>query len=193
LGRWQDPPGTPPSSRRAPRRPASWRRTTPLYREPAPVPGRLRLLWGHKQEATGTWFGMKLATARPSKRVDTARRGLGQAPPQPRADPLAPRRRLYGAEASRLARRRRKSRRLTPTAIAEHPLGGAGRVNRSEDGRRRRVRAPYLPGADSTGEREVREIKIPEKAGAYRLFVYVYDGKGNAATANKPFLVRPDH
>lgn len=33
-------------------------------------------------------------------------------------------------------------------------------------------------------------FKAPEKEGAYRLFLYVSDGKGNAATANAPFLVK---
>ncbi len=30
-------------------------------------------------------------------------------------------------------------------------------------------------------------FKAPKKEGSYRLFVYIYDGKGNAATANFPF------
>jgi hypothetical protein len=33
-------------------------------------------------------------------------------------------------------------------------------------------------------------FKTPTKTGAYRLFIYAYDGNGNAATANIPFFVR---
>ena len=34
-------------------------------------------------------------------------------------------------------------------------------------------------------------FRAPTRAGAYRVFAYLYDGKGGAACANIPFAVRP--
>jgi hypothetical protein len=39
------------------------------------------------------------------------------------------------------------------------------------------------------GERSETLFTTPEKDGAYRLFVYAYDGKGHFSTANMPFYV----
>jgi hypothetical protein len=44
---------------------------------------------------------------------------------------------------------------------------------------------------ESSQENELVFI-APKKEGPYRLFVYVYDGNGNAATANIPFFVKMD-
>ena len=49
---------------------------------------------------------------------------------------------------------------------------------------------PLLTGLIDKGEQAQITLKAPQKSGAYRLFVYAYDGQGHAAHANIPFYVR---
>ena len=51
---------------------------------------------------------------------------------------------------------------------------------------------PSQPIAGLVGTAEAGRVvfNAPMKDGAYRLFVFVRDGKGNGATANIPFLVQ---
>ncbi len=46
-----------------------------------------------------------------------------------------------------------------------------------------------IDGTIQNGDQPKASVGIPAEGGAYRLFVYVYDGKGHAASANMPFLV----
>ncbi len=46
-----------------------------------------------------------------------------------------------------------------------------------------------LQGALTDTRANQAQLTLPAKPGAYRLFVYVRDGKGGAATANRPILV----
>jgi hypothetical protein len=46
-----------------------------------------------------------------------------------------------------------------------------------------------LPGLIAEPRQSEITLKAPDKAGAYRLFAYVFDGKGHAAHANIPFYV----
>jgi hypothetical protein len=48
-----------------------------------------------------------------------------------------------------------------------------------------------VPGLMNNVNKPQISFKSPDKEGAYRLFVYAYDGKGHWATANVPFYVRP--
>jgi hypothetical protein len=47
-----------------------------------------------------------------------------------------------------------------------------------------------LAGLIDSPESAETGVKAPAEPGAYRLFVYVYDGQGHAGHANIPFLVR---
>ncbi len=48
-----------------------------------------------------------------------------------------------------------------------------------------------VPGRITDGHLKKAKILTPARAGAYRVFVYVYDGNGNASSANMPFYVDP--
>jgi len=61
-------------------------------------------------------------------------------------------------------------------------------VNRSND-----PGLPYppdIPGAILKSDTKSATFKAPMLPGAYRLYAFVFDDKGNAATANFPFLVK---
>ncbi len=49
---------------------------------------------------------------------------------------------------------------------------------------------PPIEGAIVSSEGYRAKVRVPEKEGYYRLFVYARDGHGNAATANVPLAVR---
>lgn len=57
---------------------------------------------------------------------------------------------------------------------------GGDKENKPED----------LAGLIINGKGKKLTFKAPEKEGPYRLFVYVYDGHHNSATANAPFYVK---
>jgi hypothetical protein len=46
-----------------------------------------------------------------------------------------------------------------------------------------------LPGLVSSGALGEAQVKAPAKPGAYRLFAYVFNGRGKAAYGNIPFYV----
>jgi hypothetical protein len=53
----------------------------------------------------------------------------------------------------------------------------------------RESKPPVVPGLIADPSREEISLQAPSKPGAYRLFAYVFDGKGHAAHVNIPFFV----
>ncbi|MBT8441558.1 MAG: hypothetical protein KJO76_04150, partial [Gammaproteobacteria bacterium] len=152
--------------------------------------GSYAFIWGHKMEATATWFGMFLPDGARLGAVDTMTELWSGEPPAdlaPTADPLILDGEPLGDPGDKVRVR----------AIVADPEDGPLRVRwvlRRESGE-------YATGGDyrrmlpdiedailEASEGEVT-VRMPVDPGPYRLFLYAYDQAGNAATANLPLLV----
>ena len=155
--------------------------------------GSYAFLWGNKMEATATWFGMFLEDGARLAAVDVMTEiWSGEAPGD-----LAPtvgqlqidgpaalepgakfRAHIEAADPESGPLRFRWALRPEP---AEYLTGGDLRPS-----------LPDIQGAILESGAAGARIRMPDEPGAYRLFAYVYDQSGNAATANLPLLVKGD-
>lgn len=150
--------------------------------------GGYAFLWGNKQEATPTWFGMLLPDGSKLAPVDVMTELWSGKPPANRCPVL---------------------RSLKPTGPVQLDPGGTMTASldvSDPDGDPLQVCWVLQPEGGAGGNEQAALLEIkdavtvvddhtatvrpPRKPGAYRLFVYVRDGKGGAATANLPLLVR---
>ena len=162
-----------------------------IVAEPGFALGSYAFLWASKMEATETWFGMFLEGGAKTGAVDVMTELWSGSPPEdlaPTVEPLS----LEGnaqvdpgaeinvkfdaedPEGSELSVRWV----LRPEA-AEYATGGDFRPNLAE-----------IDGVVIESSAEGARLRMPEEPGPYRLFFYVYDAAGNAATANVPLLVK---
>lgn len=158
--------------------------------------GSYAFLWGQKQERTPTWYSMFLADGAATESVDVMHYVWNGAWPQNRSP---------GIENLFLDSRTalddvvlQKGARYPARVEAEDPDGDTLSyrwvVMRESDAQQVGGDRESLP-EEISGLIEPQEnggilIETPKTAGAYRLFVYVYDGQGHAGHANLPFLVK---
>jgi len=153
--------------------------------------GSYAFLWGHKMEATGTWFGMFLEDGAPTAAVEVMTELWSGMKPRDRA-PAVEFLQIEGpAQVEPGAK-------VTVRAGLEDPEGGDLRVRwalRPDSGEyltggdfRRAL--PDIEGSVVEASADHAVIRLPPDPGAYRLFLYAYDPAGNAATANLPLLVK---
>jgi hypothetical protein len=154
--------------------------------------GSYAFLWGNKQEATSTWFGLFLPSGERLGPVDIlAEAWTGKKPSNqsPRIAKLTWEN--QGKEVDPGSRQAAK-------VVADDPDGDPLTVRwevRSEsmdrrEGGDREAEPPPHPESFVEAKGTDFTFKAPTLSGPCRLFVFVYDGKGNAATANVPFLVK---
>lgn len=152
--------------------------------------GSYAFVWGHKQEATATWFGLLLPDGSRTGAVDVLTELWTGKPPKNRC-PAIRRLTLEGADqvnpgASVQATLEASDPEHDPLTIrwvlqreGSYGSGGDAEAN-----------PPTYPEVIvKAGDRQV-ELRIPQTGGAYRLFAYVRDNHGGAATANVPLLVK---
>lgn len=154
--------------------------------------GTFCFTWGQKQEVTATWFGMFLPTGEKTPIVDAmAYEFTGRWPtnrsPQLRSfqTPLALDRVPAGREFPAV---------VTAGDADADPLDYEWQVVAESTDRRTggdaEAAPPVIPGC-ITGSGPRVTVRSPDRPGAYRLFVFVRDGRGGACAENVPFYVQP--
>jgi hypothetical protein len=148
--------------------------------------------WAQHHEKTHTWYGMFLDDASVTEAVDVmtlAWTGKWPVNRAPRIEPI----RIHGEPVVA------PGAELVLETVAVDPDGDVLKYtwdmrvdvadNPNVGGDREEPVAP-IPGAVLESKEGRARVKLPVKPGPYRVFVYAHDGKGSAATANVPVLVR---
>ncbi len=160
--------------------------------QPGHCLGSYAFLWGDKVEATPTWFGMLLPSGERLGAVDAMTYAWTNQWPAHRAPLLA------RIEAPALDKPLAPGAEFTADAKATDPDGNplfARWEVRAEIGDRKsggdaEALPPAHPEAFVESQGLQGTFRAPETPGAYRLYIYIYDGKGGAATGNICFYVK---
>ncbi|EIP98153.1 beta-galactosidase/beta-glucuronidase [Opitutaceae bacterium TAV1] len=201
LGHWEvsktpwDAPIEPTGEEKADTYARGW--TAALGDPKGRVLGAAAFLWGQKQEATGTWYGMFLETGERTPAIDAVTRiwtGKSLPHPAPRIEKLTtPLKQANVLPATEVPVS------LEASAHDGSPLTCEWKVIQESGerwGQGNKQKAPpvipgcILPPAGGTAiDGPSVIVRTPQKPGAYRLFVFVRDSHGGGNTRNVPFLV----
>ena len=158
--------------------------------------GGYAFLWGQKQERTPTWYGIFLKSGEATAVVDELTRywtGSYPASRAPKVDSL----KLDGRNAVDniyVKPGATCTAKVFATDLQGNPLTYKWVimkevVERSEGGARE-IEPDGVPFTILSDVNGVITFKAPMEEGDYRIFSYVFDGKGKAGTANVPFYVK---
>ena len=146
--------------------------------------------WGNKQEGTATWPGLFLKDGTRLGAVEVMTRVWGGKAPENRCPEL------HELKLSKSANLKPGDV-ITAQLAASDPDKDALKVKwvlRQDSGLYAgggdaQPEQPEFPAAILKSSTSAARVKLPESGGGYRLFAYVYDGKGDAAVANQPLKV----
>lgn len=164
--------------------------------DPQHILGSYVFLWGQKQERTPTWYGMFLADGSETETIDVMQYiWTGSWP-----DNRAPQIKLMqldnktSAQDIELLSGQTYAALVDATDPDDDDLVYLWEIKHEskaaqEGGDQEEIPAT-LTGLIDEADNSSIELVAPASEGAYRLFVYIYDGNGKAAHANIPFFVK---
>ncbi|GJM18264.1 MAG: hypothetical protein DHS20C14_04770 [Phycisphaeraceae bacterium] len=164
-----------------------------LAEHPGRCLGSYAFLWGHKQETTGTWFGMFLPSGEALPTVDVMTKLWSGEWPDNRAPSV--RKLELLPEGLRIE----AGAPFRAFVDADDPEGDdldiAWEIRYESTQRAMGGDHEDRPDAiENTVRRTAGKsafVRAPKTPGKYRIYVVVRDGNGHAGTANLPFLVEP--
>ncbi|MGO9585941.1 MAG: glycoside hydrolase family 2 TIM barrel-domain containing protein [Limisphaerales bacterium] len=157
--------------------------------------GSYVFLWGNKQERTPTWYGMFLSSGEETAPVDVMHHLWTGAWPTNRSPRLegawldgktAPQNIHLHSGQTYTAKVAASDPDHDPLTYRWELMAESTETKIGGDTESKPVSVPGLIAAPT--RREI-SLQTPNQAGAYRLFVYIFDGQGHAAHANIPFYV----
>ena len=155
--------------------------------------GSYAFYWGQKQEVTATWFSLFLPTGEKTEGVDVLTEAWTGQPPANRCPRITATR--FAAAKQSIAPGSAQSATVTASDPDGQPLLIRWEVRfesgSHHEGGDREAEPPAVAGVIQATRGDTVTLRAPDVAGPYRLYVYVADGSGGAATANFPFQVTP--
>ncbi len=153
--------------------------------------GTFAFLWSHKQETTSTWYGMFLPSGEKLGTVDAMSYAWNGEFPSNRSPKLISL--SSPADQKRVKRNSMQTAQVDVQDAEGDPLDIQWIVTAESTDRQtggdHEATPPSFPELVARNGGERVEFRAPSKSGAYRLFVYIRDNAGGAATANFPFYV----
>jgi len=155
--------------------------------------GSYAFLWGNKQEVTSTWFSLFLPSGEKTEAVDVLTEAWTGKPAPNRCPRITAAK--FEADGETIHPGDEKKATLAVTDPDGHPVAIRWEVRNESgahhEGGDRESEPPAVADAIASVQGGNLVLRAPDVPGPYRLYVYVYDGFGGAATANFPFLVAP--
>lgn len=197
AGTWERPPNKwgMPDEATSTEKASEYRKSYEAFQADPLCLGSFAFMWGTKQEASATWFGMLLSTGEKTAAVDElSKLWTGKAPAN-----LCP-----VIESLTMVEPNEEfdpGTTITVNLKASDPDNDPLKVQWiltedwkevAEGGDHRAAPPQYpkaiLPGSTNT----TAKIKLPEGGGTYRIYAFIRDGQGSAATGNISIKIKGD-